>query len=433
MAVTALIQAKEQEFAKLSADIKQCRADMETEFAEKQTVSPENQEKFDKIFEKGVALRTDIEKLYESEKGFDIDTLRAKQTGFGNPMPEVETYRSAGAEVVNSEDFKNFANSPTKEASITISKQLGNQVFQKGIYNYPATAASVNTVGAPIQAQREPEVYVIPRKPLTLVDLIPSSPTDSTSIEQVIMYQRTNNAGVVKDWDSAKTPGEGDYSQKFGQMSLSDLSFRLVTTPLYDVSHGIPVHRNSLKDNAYMQSLIDQELTDGLNQKLETMSLTGTGTDEFQGLLTVSGRLTRAKGVGSPRGTASDTNADTIRRAMTDLTLSFFQPDVIVVDPTQCEKLELDKGSDGHYTMIYDPVTRRLWRVALLENFNIASTKAMVASIRSAAKMFYRQDVEIREGEPGNFFLQNAVVVAGNIRALLTIPRPAAICEVTGL
>lgn len=426
---SAFLKAKEQEFAKAKSTIEKCYGEMEAQFEEKGGVDPEKQEEFDKIFEAGEKLRSEIERI----TGINELELAAKAADENNQPQLKQQYKSGTQEFIESEAFTEFAGKPQKGVTIGEVKDLGSKVMsRKGVYNSPTAAATVNTIGVPMRPARDPEVYVEEMQPLNLLEMIPSSRTDSTSIEQVIMYQRTNAADVVLDWDAALTPGEGDFGQKFGQMPLSDLAFQLVTTPLYDISHAFPVHRNSLKDNDFMAGLVDREIVFGLQQKLETDVLDGDGTDRMLGLLQRSGRQQRTHGV-SARFAASDKGADTIRRAITDLSLSFFTADTVVLSPAQSETIELNKATDGHYINIYDPVTMRIWRVKVVENHTISATGGMVAAMAAAARIFYRQDIEIREGEPGNFFLQNAVAIAGNMRALLTVPRPAAICELLSM
>jgi len=128
---------------------------------------------------------------------------------------------------------------------------------------------------------------------------------------------------------------------------------------------------------------------------------------------------------------ATDTKADALRRAITDIHLEFYQPDGILLYPGDAEDLELQKSSEGVYVSAYDPAAMRIWRVPVIESSVMTSGYGLVGNFRMGATLWDRQATEIRVGEPNSFFLQNAVAVLAEVRAAFSVKRPSAFEYVT--
>jgi HK97 family phage major capsid protein len=430
------VKKKKQELAQLSADAKKLYADME---AHEELRTPDNRQKFENYIEAGKTLRAEIDQLETLE---EIDAYTAQPAGEdgkngSKPNPvggdgefsQKFTSKSYGQMVLESDQFKNANKVEGKMASVPAG-DLISRFGRKAIYN---TADAQG--GYAVRADRERDIIDIARqRPFTILDLITIGQTAVDAVEYILFASRTNNAVVVPEWDAAITPGVGDYSQKFGNKPQGDLTLDLKTAVVKTIAEWIPASRQILNDAPNLRSMIDNELMYQIEFVLENEVLTGDGTgNHFTGITATAGIQSRVHAVSGRAFNAADTLADTLRRAMTDIALEFYEADGVVLNPADGEKLELLKGSDGHYVQIFDPVAMRVWRKPVRESVAITAGTGLVGAFRIGAKLWDREQSNIRVGEPGNFFLQNAVAILAELRAAFAVVRPKAIEKITGI
>lgn len=418
------IQNLKQKLAKLAHDAKEFHSLMDGNDAER---TPENREKLEKMITAGKALRVEIEMaegLDElSSYALDPDERQEEKgvsdVGSDARGPHRAKSLSIGAATIQSAQFKNNDGQEMKKVL--------HPGLVKAIFNTTDAQG-----GFAVRADREPEILDIARqRPQSILDLINIGQTSVDAVEYILMASRTNNADTVKEWDAAATPGSGDYSNKFGLKPQGDLTLDLKTANVLTIAEWIPASRQILADAPNLRSMIDNELMYQLRVTLENKVISGAGGGDFTGMTAWSGVQTRTHKIAANRGTTTDTMSDTIRRAITDLRLEFYDADGIVVNPAQGEALELEKDTTGSYLKTYDAVANRIWRVPVVETSAMPSTTALVAQFGIAAKLWDRESANIRVGEPGNFFLQNAVAILAELRAAFAVTRPKAIEKIT--
>lgn len=419
------IKKMQQELAKLAHDAKQLQALMEGNESER---SPENREKLEKLITAGKSLRGDIDLASSLEDLSDYALATANPDGSeaekaakdAREAGRGEKLRTLGGRVIESEQFKSNDGQEMKKVPLP--------GFIKAIFNTTDAQG-----GYAVRADREPEILDIARqRPQSILDLIGVGQTSVDAVEYVLMATRTNNADTVKEWDTGVTPGAGDYSNKFGIKPQGDLTLDLKTANVLTIAEWIPASRQILADAPNLRSMIDNELMYQLRVTLENKIVSGAGGSDFTGITAWSGVQTRTHKAVANRGLAADYMADTIRRAITDVRLEFYEPDGIVLNPIQGEGLELERGSaSGTYLNAYDPVANRIWRVPVIETTAMPSTTGVVGQFKLAAKLWDREQANVRVGEPGNFFLQNAVAILAELRAAFAVTRPKAIEKIT--
>ena len=421
MADIKILQTKINDAAR---EAKTLYAEMEADEAKR---TPENREKLDKIIADGKSLR---ESLAIANSVNELDEFATAPAESPKAAAHQFTERKTlGQRIIESEQFKT-ANRAEGKMSPVNAGNLITRIAAKGLYN---TADAQG--GFTVRSDRETEILDIARmRPASVLDLINVGQTSVDAVEYILMTTRTNNAAVVPEWDAAKVPGVGDYGQKFGDKPQGDLTFDLKTAIVKTIAEWIPASRQILNDNANLRSSVDNELMYQIEFALENQIVAGDGTgNNFTGILNTSGIQSRVHQVSGRGFTIGDTISDTLRRAITDIALEFYAADGIVINPATGEKLELEKGSDGHYTMVYDPVTMRLWRVNVRETQAVPAGTAIVGALKIGAKLWDREQSNIRVGEPGNFFLQNAVAILAELRAAFAVTRPKTIEKITGL
>lgn len=405
---------KKAKLGQLSHDFKTLNADMERD--EKLRTS-ENAEKLDRMFEDGKALKAEIERE-EFMAGVDahVNQPGERQTtdtpaaaaGDGAKAQPWNGHGSPGGMLVKSQAFEQL-------------RQQGTQQARVGVGFLPIGAAktvvSLLYSGTPanlIRADRLNEIVDIARqRPPSIIDLVNRSETQLAAVEFARLTARQNLAAIVAE-NASKPQG--------------DLTFDLVTVAVKVIAEWVKASKQILDDAPRLRNIIDNELTYQVQDTLEATVVAD--------ILATSGIQTRAhQDTGTPaRGAkADDTIADTLRRAITDIRLAFYEPDGIALAPADSESMELDKAADGHYTMIYDPVAQRVWRKPVVESTQLTQGTAIVAAFRLGYTIWDRMDAQTMVGYVNDDFTKNLVTILAELRAAYGATRPLAIEKVTAL
>lgn len=242
---------------------------------------------------------------------------------------------------------------------------------------------------------------------LTIRDLLPKGRTTSNAIEFVQETGFTNSAAPV---------AEG------AQKPESSLEFTLRTSPVRTIAHWLQASKQVLEDIPQLESYINTRLTYGLKLVEEEQLLAGDGTG--QNLL---GLIPQATPYDRTRSKVGDTRIDIVRRAMTQLRLSQYQPDAVVLHPTDWEDIELQKNTQGSYIWanprgLLGPT---LWGLPVVESTSLAAGEFLVGAFRIAAQIWDRDDVQIDVStEDRDNFIKNMVTIRVEERLALTVYRP---------
>jgi ATP-dependent protease ClpP protease subunit len=193
-----------------------------------------------------------------------------------------------------------------------------------------------------------------------------------------------------------------------------------------------------LSDHERLQPFVNGRLMAGVELKLDTQLVTGNGTPpNLTGILNFSGIQTQAK--------AADTVPDAILKAITKARLTgFFEPDAIVVHPTDWQNLRLIKDSAGQYlgggpflgTYGNGPYVADvpLWGKPVIITTAITVGTALVGMFRMGGEVFYRTGLMLSfTNSDQDDFIKNLITVRCEIRAALAVVHPLAFCSVTGL
>jgi HK97 family phage major capsid protein len=367
------------------------------------------------MIDEGTTARKELERLLELKASDDLVNKPAGQArATAHTIAGLTPRRSWGQKVVGSDQYERARKGSTIEAPKM--DRVNVKAEQKALYEGSAAAG-----GALVNEQRVEELIGIPHRPQSILNLITVSRTTSNVVEWVEMASRTNGAAPVAEYTSGN----------FGLKPESNMTFALKTTPVKTVATWIGASRLILQDAPRLQDLVDTDLTEMVRIVLENQIVAGDGTGEnFTGILNTAGIQTRTQGSGA-RALAGDTVADTIRRAITDIQLEFYEPNGILLSPTDAEEIELLKDDNKQYVKIWDPTTGRLWRVAVTVNPILTANSGLVGDFRMGATLWDRMETEIRVGEPNDFFLRNAVAILAELRAAFAVVRPKAIEAVT--
>lgn len=379
----------------------------------------------DNLIDAGVEKRIELERLEELEKTETHVNTPAGPRAVRSGISQQAALRPLtwGQKVIQSEQFKRVYELARKGHSV---KEMEAVRVRNGDMEVRALYNDDDAQGGHlVREERLTEIFDIARqRPFTLLDVINVSETTSDAVEYIRLISRTNNAAVVPERDGGN----------FGLKPEGDMSFDLQTAAVKTIAQWVAASRQILQDAPRLRDTIDNELRFQLRFFLENQIIAGDGTgNNFTGILNTAGVQTRVHQTSGRAFEATDTVADTLRRSITDIILEFYEPDGIAMHPTDVETMELDKASDGHYTMVYDPVQMRVWRVPVVENQVLPAGTAITGAWALGATLWDRMQTDIRVGEPNDFFLRNAVAVLAELRAAFAVIRPLTFEVITGL
>lgn len=391
------IQEKTAALLKLQTEARALNVEMEADESKR---TADNREKFAKMIEDGKAMRSEVTQLTDLDALSDGIEVAERKTvedprdaELGNGRRSV---KSAGHKMIESADFKALAEGKAKNAVIEVKAILGETSLSGG---------------ETIRAERQPDIVALARqRPPSVIDLVQHLQTSLDSVDYVTMTGRTDNSAITAE--GAASP-EGD------------LSFATVAVAVKEITQWIKASKQILSDSPRLQGTIDGELTYMVRNKLENVIIAD--------MLAASGIQSRVHQVSGRGFVSTDSVGDTLRRAMTDIRLEFYEADGVVLHPAQAEAMDTERGDDGHYVNIYDPVQQRVWRKPVVETPAMTSGTAIVSNFFLAYTVWDRMDAKVDVGYINDDFTKRLVTIMGILRAAYKTVRPKALEKITGM
>lgn len=257
--------------------------------------------------------------------------------------------------------------------------------------------------------------YVPPAlRPLRLADLIDRQNTGSDTIRYI---EETS----VDPAGGAETVTEGDPKPEVA------FAFTPRTSPVQVVAAWVPVMRQTLDDSTQVAGIINGRLVYKTEHELDRQILSGDGLGtNLPGLLT--------KAAGNYAAGAGESPVLSIRKAKTVAQSSEYDPDTIVLNPVDWERVELSTDNNGAFRVSPDPTAAlnpRIWGLTVVVTTAIAAGTALVGAMRIGATLWDRQQSTIYVGTINDQFVRNQLSLLAELRAALTVYRPAAFVKVT--
>jgi HK97 family phage major capsid protein len=331
--------------------------------------------------------------------------------------PDPKASKSWGHSVIDSEQFK-AALAREKNGS-----KPEMDAVQVGSWHKTVTTdvvqTSTGTISYLTPAESAPFVGGQPRQ-LVVRSLIPVYRTGSN----LINYAKENvftNAAAPQGGTSS--PSAQTESQLKAQ---SEMTFTFVQAPVVTIAHWIPASRQVLSDAPMLQSYIDQRMRYGVLFEEEREVLNSTGTNgELNGLINQATVFNRTN--------TADQELDQLLEAMTQVTLSEYTADGVVMSYADWTALMKLKDTTGRY-IFGDPSGMRaptVWGRPVVPTNSLSSRKWLVGAFQLATALWDREEATVRIAEQhSDFFVRNMVVLLAEERIALTVYRPTAI--VTG-
>lgn len=330
-----------------------------------------------------------------------------------NGGPQVQTYKSAGFEFTENADMANFlkqfeGRSPSNGIAIQ-----SPRVEMKTLI----TGASATSGGALVFPDRKPIVDAFFQRPLTVRDIITNGETNSDTVEYVRVTSVTNAAAPVPEATSVSD----------GSKPESAMALARVTESVKTIAHWVPITNRALADGGQIRTMVDNFLRYGLEEELEDQILTGTGTDNFTGVLVAANTTAQAW----------DTNIlTTTRKGRTKVrTTGRANPTAYVMHPNDWQTIDLLQDNEARYYFggPARPGQPMLWGLPVVESEGMTAGTCVVADWRLAVLWDRMQTAISMSNSHSDYFVKNLVAILAEMRAAFGILRPQAfvICDLT--
>lgn len=375
--------------------------------------------------DEAMTLRTRLDRMLgTSESGAN------PAAGTGAPVSRGRD--SLGRRFRNSENYQQVANSGALKMQNSRVNSDPTEVASREEFMdllRSRTTLDLSTGGAlvPEDIRAYPPVE-IPTRPVRLLDLVTMTTTDSDVVEWVL---QTLRGDVAAETPYGTAAPEADYE------------FERQTTNVKRIPQFIPASKGILADQAQAESLIDQQLINGVRLRLESQMLRGNGLgDNLLGILNTSfdtgfgtlsiGSVARANASGE---IPAEYNLDAIHHGITKVRLGIFQdPDAIGLHPSNLESIMLQKDTIGRY--VFEPSSEQstIWGFPTVSTPVFDEDTGLVGNFRTGAKLYMREALAIAlSDQHADFFIKGLVAILAEIRAAFVCEQPLAFSEVTNL
>lgn len=353
------------------------------------------------------AIDAAVEKI--NTLGTRIDKIEAKSDV--NPSAPPVT-KSLGELFLEGDEYKTSVGGDGRALMKSTKARLELKGFdQKAITN--ATGQSQPLV----PDQRIPGIQTLPNRRLRIRELIPTGQTTSNLVQYVKENVFTNNAGP-------QAGGSPTVAAENTLKNESDLTFTLANAPVVTLAHFILASRQVLDDAPMLASYINGRLLYGLKLEEEDELLNGDGT-----VGQLNGLMNQATAYNRP---TTGTKLDWLRRAITQLQLSEYDAEFIVLNPTDWEDIELTKDTQGRY-IVANPQSLlgpTIWGLPVVPTNSMTAGNFLVANATQAAQIWDRQQAAVElSREDGDNFKKNMVTILAEERLALTVYRPSALIK----
>ena len=261
-----------------------------------------------------------------------------------------------------------------------------------------------STTGQLPQAERESGITRIVRRNPFILDLVNVGSITSNLWEWV---QQANAEGAPGMTAEGAAKAQIDF-----ELVLASAAVRKVTA-------YIKVSKEMLDDIPLMESEINQELAERINLTIDAQLLSGDGTGQnLTGILAnavafVPGSFATGQG----NEVVAPINADVLRVAINQISIALFQPNYIVMHPSDVTAMDLAKSVDGHYVLppFSTSANTIVKGIPIIANTGVTEGDYLVGDFSKAGVRF-REGLTFDVGYENDDFTKNFVTILAEAR-----------------
>lgn len=396
-----LLKEVQQKLDGLGSDVKKTAEQALDETKKHGQATEEVKSKADELLVNQKALTDAQSKLTErleqlETRNTDLEQQLSSRGGSGK-----EEHKSVGQRFAESDEVKAF---------------VGNSCRGTAKMHMPVRQAITSVTpggGGLIWSDRETEIVGLPRRQMTIRQLLTQGRTGSNAVEYAKQVTRTNNAAPVS---------EGV------QKPESVYAWDQATANVKTIAHWVPVSRQAMEDAAQLETEIDGELRYGLLLAEEAQLLKGDGTGQ-----NLCGMVTEATAYSAAFAVQNSTMIDTLRLALLQASLAEYPADGIVLHPTDWARIELTKDGEQRYIFanVMQMAGPQLWGRPVVATQSMDEDEFLTGAFKMAGTIYDRMDPEVvASSEDRDNFVKNMITVRAEERLAFAVKRAAAL--VTG-
>jgi HK97 family phage major capsid protein len=332
----------------------------------------------------------------------DLETKGAEMTTFKSNVEEIALrvleLETKGVSNNVPESLSTLLAEKTEE--LKAMKEKSGASVQIQLKAVGTMALSTNVTGQIPQAEREAGITRIVRRNPFILELV-NVGTIMSNVWEWVEQKNVEGGAAMTAEGAAK--------------SQTDFDLVVASANVKKVTAYIKVTKEMLDDVALLRSEIDQELTELINLRIDDQLLNGTGlTVNLTGIVTnATAWAAGAFALSIP----TPTKWDVLRTAINQVRVNLFEPNYIVVHPTDVTGMELSKDTTGQYIMppfiASDGTT--ISGIRVVTNTGVTLDKFLVGDFTKSGVRF-KEGLTINVGYENDDFTKNLVTILAEAR-----------------
>lgn len=234
------------------------------------------------------------------------------------------------------------------------------------------------------------------------------------SVESTITPYRVSTGAVSYIRETGFTSGAGVVTQG-NAANPSELTYEAKQELLKRIETWIPIHEDAYNDSEALRSIIDEDLMDAVQDKVDETIINAILNDELVQVYDPD-----------EDGEAGDTVIDAIRRAKAKADVAKARTDILYINPVDTARIDLVKGADGQYVLGGVNGAKDLWGLRVFPTNACPEGKFIIGSTKKAKFVKNGEFIIEMSKSHGENFTKSMLVIKATRRGLPIVTRPEA-------
>lgn len=240
------------------------------------------------------------------------------------------------------------------------------------------------------------------QRPLRLLDVLPSRPTNRDSVEFI---------QITATGDAAEQINEGDEKTELEMAGTAQIA-NIVT-----IAAWTSASRQVLADQAALAQQVDRVIRHKVLSRLEHQIINGPGGEgRINGLLNQATAMVPAIG---------ETPADRIGESLVTLANNGYQPGLVIMNPLDWFRLQITRKNTTDEEYVFGsptaPATPSLWNTPIVRTPSMPAGQALTLDTGFVTVLDREQMTVMASNTHADFFIRNLVAILGEMRAGLEV------------